>query len=368
MNRISNLTLSLLILLLASAACNEDSKVGDPCDNDFDQEALFRNVADNLILPSYNELQASVNEMEAEASAFLQAPDLVSLGQLRESWKAAYLSWQQAAQYEFGPAAEFFLRSSLNNFPLNQASVDQNIQSGTYDFDNPSAYDKGFPALDYLLYGLAGDDAGILAKYTDGTLAESYRSYLRAVVTDIRERVEGTNNRWVNGYRETFVKNTGTAAGTSLSLIINSLNEHYEFIKRDKIGLPAGVLTLGFTNPDKVEAPHSGISATLAKTAIQASEGYYLGDNGPGLDDYLQYIGAEKNGRPLDSIIREQFQAARQALEAVSDPLSAAVDNDKDAVDKAYTEITKNVVNLKTDMASVLCVAITYVDNPSDSD
>lgn len=360
--------LTLIFPLFTLVACNNNKNTGDPCVNDFDQEALFRNVADNLILPTYEGLASRVDAMQIQSADFLQAPDVARLEQLRQAWQEAYLFWQRAAQYEFGPAVDFFLRSSVNNFPLNQAEVDQNIQSGIYDFDNPAAYDKGFPALDYLLYGLADDDAGIVAKYTEGELSNRYRAYLNDVVQDIKERVVGTYDRWKNGYRETFVKNTGTAAGTSLSLIINNLNEHYEMIKRDKIGIPSGVLTLGFTNPDKVEAFHSGISAALAKEALQASEQFYLGGGGIGLDDHLTFIGAEKNGRPLDTVIREQFQAARQALGLVSDPLSAAVDNDKATVEAAYNEITKNVVNLKTDMPSVLCVAITYVDNPSDSD
>ena len=69
------------------------------------------------------------------------------------------------------------------------------------------------------------------------------------MVTDIQERVNHTYNGWTNGYDETFINNTGTAAGTSLSLIINGLNENYEMIKREKLGVPSGVLTLDFPNP-----------------------------------------------------------------------------------------------------------------------
>ena len=55
-------------------------------------------------------------------------------------------------------------------------------------------------------------------------------------------------------------------------------------------------------------------------------------------------------------------------LSAVPAPLSAAVDEDMELAIEAYNQVTRQVVNLKTDMPTLLCVAITYIDNPSDSD
>jgi uncharacterized protein len=185
--------------------------------------------------------------------------------------------------------------------------------------------------------------------------------------------VTHTHTGWNSGYRETFVGNTGTAAGTSLSLIINNFNQNFELIKREKLGVPSGVLTLGFANPDKVEAYYSGQSLPLAIRGLEACENFYLGraangSNGTGLDDYLVAANALKGGVPLDQVIREQFSKAITTLKAVPAPLSSAVQNNQQAVINAYNEVTKQVVNIKTDLPSVLCVSITYIDNPSDSD
>jgi len=372
---LKNIHALILLALLTLLSCQDDNGgAGDPCDNNFDQEALYTNLADNLIIPIYTDLQIKIINLRDRTQAFVDAPDVDGLTALRESWKAAYLTWEQAAPYEFGPAEQVFLRNSLNNFPLNVAQVDQNIQSGAWDFDNPSSFDKGFPALDYLLFGIGNDDAAIVDKYINGNLAANYRQYLSLAVADMTVRVVQTLEGWTSGgYRSTFVQNTGTAAGSSLSLIVNNLNEHYEEIKRDRIGIPSGVVTLGFTNPDKVEAFFSGISAELALEAVRGSQRFYLGEdlsgnNRTGLDDFLREINAEKNGRLLDEVIQEQYEAAVQAVAALEDPLSEAVDQNTAAVEEAYNELTKQVVNLKTDMPAVLCVAITYVDNPSDSD
>ena len=201
----------------------------------------------------------------------------------------------------------------------------------------------------------------------------NYGTYLLDVVADIKQRVDDTYSAWTNGYRETFVANTGTAAGTSLSLLTNQLNQHYEAIKRDKIGIPSGALTLGFTNPESVEAYYSGYSIELAVAALNSSRQLYLGNAmdgtaGIGFDDYLTEIGAEKSGIPLDEIIQQQYTATIAAVAGLANPLSATVDTDTESVVSAYNETVKQIVNIKTDMPSVLCVAITYIDNPSDSD
>lgn len=364
--------LFFLLGILLFPACNEDSG-GNPCESDFDQKSLFTNVADNIIIPGYTALNGELLTLRQAAEAFDQNSGVTELEGLRDAFRSAYLQWQRVAQFEFGPAEQQMLRSRFNNFPVNVDEVEAKVQAGDFSLDNPDAFDKGFPALDYLLYGIAETDELILSLLAADQPA--YRGYLLAIVEDMEQRGRAVLKGWQDdGYRETFIENTGTAAGAALSLLVNSLNEHYEFIKRDKIGIPSGVTTLGITFPQKVEAFYSGISLLLAAEALNASEGLFLGRNvqsganGPGLDDYLQAVNATKEGQNLNAVIESQFDKAKEALGQVQPPLSGAIETNNDIVVNAYNEITKQIVNIKTDMPSVLCVAITYVDNPSDSD
>lgn len=362
---------AFIAALLLFSGCEDDmGGAKSPCESDFDQQVLFQHLADEVLLPAYTALELSTLNLHAAAFNFAQAPSSDGLEALRASFETAYLDWQGAAQYGFGPAEEVALRATLNNFPLNTAALESKITSEDHDFTNPNTFDKGFPALDYLLYGL-GDktDAAIIEQFSDA----SYAAFLTAQTTFIAESVKSVHDAWKNGYRDQFIVNKGTAAGASLSQVINGLNEHYETIKRFKIGIPAGVVTLGFTNPDKVEAPHSGLSLALAERALLAAEQLYLGigqdgQNGPGLDDYLEAVNATKEGESLNVRIKQQFEAAKSAVAAVPAPLRTAVEDSNDLAVTAYNEVTKQIVNIKTDLPSVLCVAITYIDNPSDSD
>lgn len=371
----TNLLLGV-ILLSTLFACDPSSNGGDTsdCNTPFDQQAMFQNIADNLILPSYDELQGKVATLVATTNTFTTSPSVENLTSLRAAFEAAYISWQVASPYEFGPAEEVFLRNSVNNFPLDLTATKVAIDAGELDFDQPDAFNKGFPALDYLLYGVAENEEEIVALFSNNGVGANHRQFIKEVVTDIEERVKHTLNGWENGFRETFINNTGKAAGTSLSLLINQLNQNYELIKREKIGVPSGVLTLDFIYPDRVEAPYSDLSKVLAKTALQTSEKLYKGMsldgkvNGLGLDDYLEAVEAKKEGQALDQLIEEQFANTLQVLETLPPSLSETVSNERSQVVDVYKEIAQQVLYLKTDMPAVLCVSITYIDNPSDSD
>lgn len=358
------------VLIFAIFSCDDDNKENlDPCQSNFDQEAMFVNVADNLILPAYGALEANVLELETKFSAFAADISLDNLEQVRVAYEAAYLAFQAADLYEFGPAEDALLRSTVNNFPANKEAINANLSSGDWNLEKPDTYDKGFPALDYLLYGLQEGDEAIVDWFKADDSNGNALGYTSKVITQIKEKVQTVNSAWKQTYRDQFVKNTGTAAGTALSQIVNGLNQHYENIKRNKIGIPSGVATLGFTNPENVEALHSGISLDLAKEALEANYLLFKGLDGQGLDDYLKEISNTRKEEVVSSSeIEQQYKVAKAALAAINGKLSVAVDEQTEVVVTAYNELVKQIVKIKNDMPTALCVSITYIDNPSDSD
>ncbi len=356
----------LLFFIVLITACGPDEPVSTGCDTEFDQEAMFTNLADNLIIPAYADLKTQVDDLSTKNADFQSSLSSTDLVTLRATFQETYRIWQSASPYIFGPSEDVFLFNSVNNFPLNVEETEAKITNENYDFSSPDAFDKGFPAIDYLLYGIGNDETEIINQFTN---EPKYLTYLTKVIEDIKTRVDATATGW-NDYRATFVTNTGTAAGSSLSLIVNAFNQNYEYIKREKLGIPSGVLTLGFTNPTKVEAFYSGSSVALANQALSKSFEFYLGKNGLGLDDYLRAIGTMKDDITLDEAIQVQFQTAINTVQDLGTiiPLSELVETETTEVVNAYNEVTKQLINIKTDMPSVLCVSITYIDNPSDAD
>ena len=355
----------LLLLGLLWVGCDATETPVGPgaCDSALDQETLLRSTAYNVILPAYAGLTATVTDLRAAKDAFVARPDAQSLTDLRTAHDVAYEAWQAAAPFQFGPADEVFLRSSFNNFPLDETALEQRLSDNSFNFDQPDTYDKGLPAFDFLLYS-----QGDLTATLDYLQAKPNAvAFIDAQVEDLYQRTTAVETAWREGYRDQFVANTGTAAGTGLSTLINRLNAHYEGIKRERLGVPAGVLTIGIANPTKVEAYHSGNSLQLATKALEASRALYTGGEGAGLDDYLDQLN-NAAAAELNKEILDRYAVALNAVRSLDGELSQLVQENQADVTEAYAEVTRQLIYTKTDLPALTCVPITYIDNPSDSD
>ncbi|MCP4443278.1 MAG: imelysin family protein [Aureispira sp.] len=363
----------LFILFLASS-CKPKA---DPCEHDFDQTAMLTHIGTKLIVPSYEDLQVRVDAMKVAAEAFTATPNSTNLSTLRTAWKDAWKSWQWCSIYEFGPAAEQDLRATVNNFPVNTTQLNTGIDAGTYDLSSVTySYANGFPALDYLLYGVASTKAAVVAMYDTDTKAANRKQYLKDVVNQIDSKVNTVTTAWQaagGNYVNTFSSTTGVAAGDPLNLLVNQLNANYELAKNNKIGTPVGAKISYVIQPNKVEAYYSRISLELAVEVTTASRdlflGYENGVNGLGLDDYLAAAKAMKNGQPLEKIIEDQYNLVITELNKLKpSSLHDALTSDLEQVKAAYAAAQNQVLYTKTDMASVLCTSITYVDDVADGD
>lgn len=375
MKKYSIYTGLLMFLMFGFVACDPKE---DPCSHDFDQAAMLAHIGSQIILPSYEDLQVQIDAMKTATQAFLGTPNENSLSTLRTAWKAAWKSWQRAGIYEFGPAAEQELRATLNNFPVNTTQLNTGIDAGTYDLNSVTySYANGFPALDYLLYGVATTDAAVVAMYDTDTKATNRRKYLEDVVAQIVSKVNTVNTAWEatgGNYINTFSTTTGVAAGQPVSLLVNQLNANYELTKNDKIGTPVGAKISYTIQPSKVEAYYSRISLDLAIESVKATKNLFLGiaangTNGLGLDDYLAAANAQKNEQALEKLIEEQYNLLLTELNALKpSTLHDALTSDLEKVKSTYAAAQNQVIYTKTDLASVLCISITYADNTDDGD
>jgi uncharacterized protein len=367
--------------LLFFASCKD--RQNDPCASSFDQSAMLQNVGNNIILPRYTQFSSDVNALQTAINAFADAPDVAKLSAARTAWQTAYLSYQRVAMFEFGPAETELIRTSINSFPLFTDRLNQTIAAGAaYDLNTPTLeYARGFPALDYLLYGVAATDADIVAMYSSDPQAAARSQYLRDVASHLQGKSQRVFDAWRadNGnYLLTFTTNTGVSTGTSVSFLVNQLSANYETVKNAKLGTPIGAKVSYIAAPNKVEAFYSGISLDLALEAVDASQKLFLGigettaTDGIGLADYLNAVETEREetGTPLATTISAQFDLARQQLEALRPlgTLSQAITDNINAVKLPYAAVVNQIVYLKTDIPSLLCVSITYSDMTDDGD
>jgi len=348
----------LLTLLLISTlwACKKDDKKDDQ-DIQFDQAAFLSNLSAEVILPNYLELDNAVNDLSESIDTLVFRKSKSDLDKVQANLKTAYLAWQKVSFLEFGPAMTVGLRTNVNTYPTDTASIESKIVQNETQMDQLSMSDKkGFPALDYLLNH--SSDSLLLAEFNNNR-----SNYLSAVVQDLKTKVNTVYGEWSGNYQSSFNSSLGTDVGSSTGQLINALNQHYERNFRDgKIGIPIGVRSSGIPRPEDSEALYGGYSIELAVANFEAMKTFYKGKDGLGLDDYLKSADAAD----LDQTIQNQMVSIDSELNALNDPLPAEIQNNYQALRDCYQEIQKLIVYWKVDMPSRLGVLITYQDNDGD--
>ncbi|MBN31757.1 MAG: hypothetical protein CL845_07195 [Crocinitomicaceae bacterium] len=337
----------LFFILVVFAGCNPDDQEANG--DSFDREAFLINTADNLIIPAYQDAVVAAEDL---CSALYDG----TLEEARAALKECSMKWQAAAPFDFGPAINRGLLTTTNTHPCDTTEIEEDILDGNLVPGLPTTLDRtGLPALDYLLHkGEWNADRLLHASYLAGYLHDELQAVL---------------DSWVDGYRDDFVSRTGTDIGSGVGMMLNAFNRTYEGnVRKGKLGLPAGVFSFsGNPKPHVVEAYHAGDwSIELLDEAMSATERIYMGGDGVGLDDYLQFLGDVSYGTELDAEIKAQLAAAQAAVLTLEDPLSDFVVENQPAAIDVYSELQSLVILFKVDMMSALGVIVTYQDTDGD--
>lgn len=365
----------VFVVLVAYACSSDDSSTDDqgPAPSSFDRTGLLENWADNIIVPGYVDFDSKVTALESNTVLFVTQPTESNLEALRASWLDAYTTWQRVSMFEIGPAETVGLRLNVNIFPANVTNIEDNITNGVYDLtlsSNRSA--KGFPALDYLLHGIATDDAGIVAIYT-GVQGPQYRQYLQDIVNDMQTLTTTVLSEWQNGFRDTFVANNGSSSTASVDRMVNDYIFYYErFLRAGKMGIPGGIFS-GSVEAGNIEALYAGnLSKQLFLEGLDAVQDFFNGRSyngnaqGESLNSYLDALNVIKDGADLNVIINSQFDAARQAVQGLGSFEQELQNNPPVTFLNAYDEVQRIVPLLKVDAVSALSISIDFADADGD--
>ena len=337
----------------------------------FDRSAMLVNWADNIILPSYNQFLTDLASFKTAFETFQNDRSEANLGALRTEWINSYKSWQHVSMFEIGPAEDNGLRLNINTYPTDVDLIESNIASGTYNFELSSNRDsRGFPALDYLLNGIADTEADIVSVFTDGSTGDAHVTYMSDIIDDIETRVTTVRDTWQGGYRDTFVENDGSSATASVDRYVNDFIFYYEkFLRAGKMGIPLGVFSRTQT-PTLVEAYfYPELSNELFLDGLTAVEDFFNGvafgteNTGESLASYLTTLDQEE----LRDEIRNQFESARMAIGDL-EPFRTELETNNPAVNmfSAYEEVQAAVAMFKVDMVSAMSIAIDFVDADGD--
>lgn len=369
LNKTTLFLISISFTLLLS--CDKKKKEEENNTEDFDRSSLLSNIGENIIKHRYERLNTSINTLESTIVNITSPININQLETIRSAFKDAYQKWQGCSSFEFGPAANSALRATLNTFPSDTTQINTNITAGGYNLGTASnIVATGFPALDFLLFNKNNSQAQI-DYFNNASNGTNRITYLKDIATQIKASVNAVNQEWQTNYVTTFKNANGTDVGSSLSLLINSINLDFEkFIRDGKVGIPLGVRSLGTALPTKTEAYYSGESLILLEESIISLQNIFNGKGeltgSIGLDDYLNHLNTKHGDELLSSKINTQFSAIIKKIDLLNHPINKEVVNNQAAVQNVYNELQKLIVLLKVDLSSALSILITYQDNDGD--
>lgn len=370
----------LIVLTGLIWACGSNGTGTDeptPQEDGKDRKAILIHLADHIIIPSYANFKVKLDAMLIKSDAFTSQPTTANLQAFRSAWIEAYIEWQKVELFDFGPAEKQTIRNFFNIYPANEIGIQSNIADPASNLEVPASYaQQGFPALDFLINGVAKTDEEIVAYYLTPVEGAKRTAYIKRLTTRMNSLLDKVINEWNTTYRETYVSKTGLDISSSTSLMINGFVLHYErFIRSGKFGIPSGAMLNGVVAPEKVEAFYKkDISLVLAKTAHQAYADFFNGKavktslEGPSIKTYLDALKAKDSatGKNLSEIINAQLETTKLKLDLLKPNLYEEVKTNNQAMVTVYTEMQKTVRLLKVDMTSAMSITITYTDNDGD--
>ncbi|GGI57243.1 imelysin family protein [Winogradskyella haliclonae] len=366
-----------LILCVAIAACSssDDGNNGNNGDG-FNRTELLTNLADNIIIPAFQDLGVKLSAMDVARANFVNSQTQTNLDALSAAWLEAYSVWQHVELFNIGEAEDVNTTSDdrgfvrfFNIYPVSETEIDGYAASGTYDLTSVLV-DQGFPAFDYLIHGIATGDATALDKFTTHTNASGYMTYM----TDVMSRMLSLNNQilndWQNTYKDQFISATENGLNGSFNKIANDFIFAYEKgFRAQKVGTPAGVFSAGQTFPDRVEAFYKGdVSKTLALESLTALENFFVGrayngsTTGSSLRTYLQFLDSDD----IVTAIQSQFTAVRTSINGLGNNFSNEIENNNTQVLTTYEVMQAMVPLIKVDMRQALDFAIDFQDSDGD--
>ncbi|MEO9483238.1 MAG: imelysin family protein [Ekhidna sp.] len=353
--------------------CSDDD-TGNAGDG-FDRERMLVNWADNIIVPGYTTYVSELAALNTSVESFTNSPSVESLDDLRAAWLSANIAWQHVGMFEIGKAEELTLINYTNVYPTSTEDLVQTIESGSYDLTSVNKQDEqGFPAMEYLIYGVKNTDQEIVDLYLQETTSQPYKTYLIDLAERLETMAQTVLDDWRNGYRDTFVNSIGSESTSSVNKLANDYIFYYEkHLRAGKIGIPAGVFS-SERLPEKVEGLYSGKSKELFIAGLDALQDFFNGKSpnsnltveGEGLQSYLDFVNTIRGGESLGALINAQFVAARAKAETLSDAFSLQVENNNGSMLETYDELQKNVINLKVDMLQALNIRVDFFDADGD--
>lgn len=342
-----HIILLALFALLSSCKNDEDVKM------QADYSAELTNIGENVILETYKALSQEAALLKAATESLELNQTEINLTAARQAWVATRSPWEQSEGFLFGPVDQEGIDPSIDSWPVNVTDLDNVLGSAN---DLTAAFLaqqegtlKGFHTIEYLLWGTNGSKA-----IGDFTAREF--EYLAAASSVLASDTQELYDLW-RPDSGNFIENVLNAGNGSIVYIsqksaleelANALIIIADEVANGKINDPFAQRDLSLE-----ESRFSANSKADFSDNIRSIRNIYTGVFGTfGDGSSLSNIVSSKNTN-LDEQIKEEIEAAIDAIEGITGTFSDAVFNNRSEVESAQTAVRTLQATLEEELLPI---------------
>jgi len=364
-------------------------------DTSFNQQALLKNLTDNVITPVFEEFSA-ISAVQIQAvEAYCEQETAAGLGnatneqvitahnEAKVSWRNAMNVWQQAEVMKIGPLSEndSLLRYKIYSWPVvNSCSVDfevvnfrvGEVNGQPYNIANRTPSRRGLAALEYLLFNeqLNHSCTTSTQPETWNNQTDEYRKVARCefaaeVARDVNNNAQELLSAWTgtDGYAS-ILKQAGSSNSIfetehqGVNVISDAMFYLDSFTKDGKIAEPLGLLanTCGAQAcPESVESKLSANSLNNIVNNLLGFEKLLTGDDkGTGFVDYLIDVDDKATADAMVADVANAITTTKAYEKSLAETLTADVDR----VEQTHSDVKKITDKLKADFINSLALEL----------
>lgn len=153
--------LSLLCLLFCFITCKKEKN--EPTTDQAQLEKdIINDFANFVVIPHYLAIQQEANNLKMIVANFAANPSDSNLSLARNAWKSVRAPWEKCEAFLFGPVEDFNYDPEIDSWPLSIGEMDSLLASTNAllpaDIEALPTSLKGFHAIEYILFGISGNE------------------------------------------------------------------------------------------------------------------------------------------------------------------------------------------------------------------
>jgi predicted lipoprotein len=361
---------TLLVGALLVAAC-APSQLPDG-----ERRVALKQATEQVILPTYRELEERARELAALLVELHEAPEAADLEATRRAYLEVRAPLGETQAFGFGPATELHSTAVLDQSPLDATRLEAEL-AGDAEL-TPShlrslgANKRGLHAIEYLLF--PADDAALtdalLEISSAGARRRQYASSAGVLVAQGAEELLAAWEPDQGGYGRRFSEPGGpdsisSSVQAGLDVLLNEAVFASEVMANLKLGKPLGSETGGEVDPAAQESERSGSSLADLLANWRGVRNVYLGTRDGSQGTSLSSL-VQAKSPSTDQRAREALDSAEAGLLGVPEPLTLALLDHPERVTVAYESIKTLKRVLATEVLGTLGASLKFNDNDGD--